>query len=292
MSVSQTIWITGAQGLIGSHLVDQIPDSFRAKIESGESRALGLGREELDLSDFDAVTRMWKEAPPACVIHCAAISRVGDCNTDPERAFHINTALVGHLANLCQSDGARLVLFSTDLVFDGLKSTPYFEEDAPNPVHVYAESKARAEDMARQCENHLILRTSLNAGMNPSRRSGFVEEMKSAWAQGKVLDLFVDEIRCPIPASVTADAVWELALGTFKGTLHWVGSEALSRFEIGAAVASHFPEIKPTIRATTLSDYSGPPRCPTLHLDNSRVQKLLPFPIPKFFDWARNHPKF
>ncbi len=289
MNPSERYWITGAQGLIGSLLMQQIPDSIQVKVQAGQAEVIGITRDSLDLSDFDAISERWKSAPPTCVIHTAALSRVGDCNQNPDLAFHINTDLPEHLARLCQASGSRLVFFSTDLVFDGLKTEPYVETDEVKPVHVYAESKASAEDRVRHCENHLILRTSLNAGRNPSRRSGFVEEMKAAWIAGRTLDLFVDEYRCPIPASVTADGVWELALQDCRGTLHWVGSQLMSRFEIGATVAACFPELHPTVRAGTLRAYSGPPRCPHLNLDISKVSKLLSFEIPGFQEWVKQN---
>lgn len=289
MSRKDIYWITGAQGLIGSLLMQRIPDFIQQKIKTGQAEVVGLTRDTLDLSDFGAITERWKSAPPTCVIHTAALSRVGDCNQNPELAFHINTELPGHLARLCQNSGAKLVFFSTDLVFDGLKTGLYVESDEVKPVHVYAESKARAEDRVRSCDNHLILRTSLNAGRNTSRNSGFVEEMKAAWTVGRTLDLFVDEYRCPIPASVTADGVWELALQESTGTLHWVGSQLMSRFEIGATVAACFPELHPIIRAGTLREYSGPPRCPHLNLDITKVSKLISFQIPRFQDWVKQN---
>lgn len=289
MSQKEVYWITGAQGLIGSLLMQRIPDFIQHKIKTGQAEVVGLTRDALDLSDFEAITERWKSAPPTCVIHTAALSRVGDCNQNPDRAFHINTDLPGHLARLCQASGARLVFFSTDLVFDGMKTEPYVETDEVKPVHVYAESKARAEDQVRVCNNHLILRTSLNAGRNASRNSGFVEEMKAAWTAGKTLDLFVDEYRCPIPASVTADGVWELAQQDCRGTLHWVGSQLMSRFEIGATVAACFPELHPAVRAGTLREYSGPPRCPHLNLEIAQVSKLISFRVPRFQDWVKEN---
>lgn len=289
MSQKEIYWITGAQGLIGNLLMQRIPDCIQNQIKAGQAEVIGLTRETLDLNDFGAIAELWESAPPTCVIHTAALSRVGDCNQNPDLAFRINTDLPGHLAQLCQESGARLVFFSTDLVFDGLKTEPYVETDELKPVHVYAESKARAEDQVRGCDNHLILRTSLNAGRNASRNSGFVEEMKAAWTAGRTLDLFVDEYRCPIPASVTADGVWDLAQQDCRGTLHWVGSQLMSRFEIGATVAACFPGLRPTVRAGTLREYSGPPRCPHLNLDISRVSKLISFQIPRFQDWVKEN---
>jgi dTDP-4-dehydrorhamnose reductase len=186
---------------------------------------------------------------------------------------------------------ARLVFFSTDLVFDGAKGG-YVETDTTNPLSVYGESKAAAEQGVRCHPQHLTIRTSLNGGRSLTGLRSFDEQFRQAWAAGREVTLYADEFRSPIDASVTARAVWELALANVPGTYHIAGSERLSRFEIGEAVAARWPELKPKIQAGSLRNHTGSPRPPDTSLNCAKAQALLSFPLPGFRDWlaAQPHP--
>src|SRR5205807_8208758 len=103
----------------------------------------------------------------------------------------------------------RIVFFSTDLVFDG-RAGQYDETADVNPLSVYGETKVQAERVVLTNPLHTVIRTSLNGGVSPSGDRGFNEALRRAWQAGRTVDLFTDEFRCPIPARLTAQAVWAL----------------------------------------------------------------------------------
>ena len=274
-------WITGAGGLIGSHLV-------RAAAQHAPGwRAVGLTREDLELTNFAAVRERFRRDRPSLIIHAAALSRSPACQADPARARLANVAVTATLAELAA--GIPFVFFSTDLVFDG-RQGHYRESDAPNPLSVYAETKAEAERVVLANPRHLVLRTSLNGGISPSGDRGFNEELRRAWAAGRTTRLFMDEFRCPIPAAVTAQATWALALGQHAGLFHVAGSQRLSRWQIGQLVAARCPEIPPLLEPASLKEYVGAPRPADTTLDCSRAQAVLPFRLPGLGDWLAAHP--
>lgn len=181
------------------------------------------------------------------------------------------------------------IFFSTDLVFDGQKGN--YDESAPvNPLSIYAETKAAAEKIVLVNPRHTVVRTSLNGGTSPSGNRGFNEEMRLAWQQGQTLNLFTDEFRAPIPAMVTARAVWELATKNQPGLYHINGAERLSRWEIGELLAARWPQLNPRIRAGSLKEYKGAPRSPDTSLNCAKVQKLLSFPLPGLKQWLSENP--
>jgi len=274
-------WITGAAGLIGSHLVQTAP-RFAPEFD-----VIGLTRPKLDLTDFAAVRREFARQRPELVIHCAAMSRSPACEADPKLARLMNMDATRNLAELAVD--IPFVFFSTDLVFDGQKGN-YVETDAVNPLGVYAETKVAAEGFVRLHPRHLILRTSLNAGPSPAGDHAFDEQMRLTWGAGRAVNLFTDEFRCPIPAAVTARAVWELVGKNKTGTFHLAGAERLSRFEIGELVAARYPELKPQIIAGSLKEYRGAPRPPDVSLNCAKVQAALSFPLPKFSEWLAEKP--
>lgn len=273
-----TAWITGAGGLIGSHLLRHAGNSGVAP----SWNVIGLTREHLDLTDAVAVARRFQSERPQLIIHCAALSRSPDCQRDPGLARRLNVEVTRTLGELAAE--IPLVFFSTDLVFDGRKGD-YLETDAVNPMSVYAETKVEAESIVLGNPRHLVIRTSLNAGFSPTGDRGMDEQLVLAWQGGRSMSLFTDEFRCPIPASATARAVWELVADGATGILHVAGAEKLSRWQIGELMTARHPEYRRLISAGTLKDYHGAPRSPDTSLNCAKAQARLKFPLPKFSDW-------
>src|SRR5690606_32631873 len=142
------------------------------------------------------------------IVHCAGLTRSPDCEADPERARRLNVDVTAQLASLPE---VTLVFLSTDLVFDGTRGA-YTESDPARPLSAYGRSKLGGEQETLRFPRHLVVRTSLNYGHSPTGNRSFNEEMVAAARAGRTLSLFRDEFRCPIPAAVTARALWELVL--------------------------------------------------------------------------------
>jgi dTDP-4-dehydrorhamnose reductase len=155
---------------------------------------------------------------------------------------------------------------------------------------VYAETKASAEQIILANPRHTVVRTSLNGGISPTRDRGFNEQMRLAWQAGQRMKLFTDEFRSPIPAEVTARAIWELAAPSRPGLYHVAGSERLSRWEIGQLLAARWPQLKPRIEPGSLREYSGAPRAPDTSLNCAKAQTLLSFPLPGLTKWLAAQP--
>jgi dTDP-4-dehydrorhamnose reductase len=274
-------WITGAGGLIGSHLLKCAVNL------APRWQVIGLTRPQLDLFDFNAVRLRFQNERPALILHCAALSKSTTCETEPELARQLNVEVTAHLARLAAD--IPFFFFSTDLVFDG-RQGHYQESDSPNPLGVYAETKANAEQLVLANPRHTVVRTSLNGGISPTGDRAFNEELRRAWKAGRTLRLFTDEFRCPIPAAVTARAVWELVSQNQPGLYHLAGSERLSRCRIGQLIAQRCPDLHPRIEPGSLRDYQGAPRSPDTSLDCARIQSLLSFPLPGLSEYLESHP--
>lgn len=277
---ARTVVVTGSGGLIGSYLVGS------ATRWMPDWRVVGLTRDELDLTDQPAVKGMWQRLHPEAIVHCAAISKALACDRDPDLARRVNVEATSHLADLASGSGARLLFLSTDHVFNGRQGS-YTETDPVSPQTVYGKTKVAAERRILAHERHLVLRTSLNAGLSPTGDRSFVEELILAWRVRQSLTLFTDEYRCPIPAAVTARAIWELIVTAPPGLYHLAGPERLSRWELGQLIASLYPELEPSLRSGTLRDYAGPPRSPDLSLKCDKIRRHLSFQLPGFRSWLQ-----
>jgi dTDP-4-dehydrorhamnose reductase len=276
-----TVWITGAGGLIGDYLVRTAPPF------SPDTVLAGLTRAQLDLTDTAAVRREFHRQSPQLVIHCAALSQSPECQANPARAHRVNVEVTALLADLAAE--IPFLFLSTDLVFDG--STGNYDESAPvSPLGVYAETKVAAERIVLANPKHTVVRTSLNGGTSPTGDRGFNEKLRLAWEAGQILDLFTDEFRCPIPAVVTARAIWELLALNQPGLYHVAGSERLSRWQMGQLIAARWPQLHPRTVPSSRKDYRGASRPVDPALNCAKVQKLLSFSLPGLTQWLAEHP--
>lgn len=275
-------WITGANGLIGSYLVQTAP-KFATRW-----RVRGLRRADFDLLDLPAVRHAFVTDKPRLMIHCAAITQVGEAQANPELARRVNVEMTEFLAELAAD--ISFVFFSTDVVFDGRKGN-YTEADAPNPLHVYGETKVAAEQLVLRNPRHLVIRTSINGGTSPSGTRAFNEQLRRSLQQaGQGMTLFTDEFRCPIPAAATARAVWELAGKHCAGLYHVAGAEKLSRYQIGELLVKRWPEVTAKIKSGSAREFAGPPRALDTSLDIAKAQKVLSKPLPGLSEWLAANP--
>jgi dTDP-4-dehydrorhamnose reductase len=279
--LNNLVWITGANGLIGNYLVRTAPRF------APHWRVCALMRDQLDLLDADAVSREFQKDKPQLVIHCAAITAVAKAQLNPDLARRVNVEATRLLAELAAD--IPFVFFSTDLVFDGRKGN-YTETDAVNPLHLYGETKAAAEQIVLKNPHHTVLRTSLNGGTSRAGNRGFNEDLRLAWQAGRGVHLFTDEFRCPIFAGETARAVWELVNQKRTGLFHIAGAEKLSRWQIGRLIAARWPQLDPKITPALAANFPGPPRPLDTSLNIAKVQCVLSVPLPGLTGWLAANP--
>jgi dTDP-4-dehydrorhamnose reductase len=146
------VLITGVSGLLGINLALEMAEEHMvfgvvnnhplctAALPAGKSLNIIRG----DLTQPGVLHHILKTACPEWIIHCAALANLDACEADPALAHRLNSEVPGELAAIAVEIGARLVHISTDAVFDGQKGD-YSEEDAPNPLSVYARSKLDGE---------------------------------------------------------------------------------------------------------------------------------------------------
>lgn len=270
-------WVTGAGGLLGSTLVSSrwIPGGWDV---------VPLDRRGLELTDGAAVEARFRAERPLGLIHCAAMSRTVACERDPALARTINVEVTGRLARLFA--GLPMVFLSTDLVFDGT-AAPYGEGAATRPLSVYGQTKVEAEKLVLEDPAHWVVRTSLNHGRSPTGDRAFNEDMERAWAEGRRMNLFVDEYRCPIGAEVTARALWRLMEIGGGGVVHVAGSQRLSRWEIGCLLAGGDAARKALLGQASARELGDVRRPPDTTLNLGRARALLGFDLPAYSEWVR-----
>src|SRR5438552_6292317 len=158
------IAIIGANGQLGTDLQEVL---------STEHNIVGLDHSDIEITDIDNVKNVLSSIKPQLVLNTAAYNLVPKAEQYPELAFQINAIGPLNLAKICSDLRVRLAHFSTDYVFDGKKQKPYTEDDPPNPLNAYANTKLSGEYFTlNYCQESFVIRASGIYGKVPSRSKG------------------------------------------------------------------------------------------------------------------------
>ncbi len=239
-------------------------------------RASNAAWYRLDVTDHQSVRRLIAQLRPDAVIHTAVSDRDrAKFSSDADfRAAVVDGGCV--VAEAAVEEGARCIVLSSDLVFDGKRGN-YTEEDPPNPIMPYGQAKADMEDALLAMGTDLVIvRTSLILTLEPMGRH--VAWIVDALHRGVRRDLFTDEFRCPIWSDELAAALLELAVLDHRGLLHVAGSEVTHRYALGMALADFF-SLDSSLIVPALSAESGLNRPLDCTLDCSRAYAMLRTPI-------------
>ncbi len=187
LAVSKTkLAIFGAGGRLGAALAREYAEDFSV---------VAWGRADVDLADPAAVAALVRRTEPDLVINCAAMTNVDTCETEPELARRVNAEAAGAMAAAAQQVGARLVHISTDYVFSGEASTPYAEDDTPEPISIYGLTKREGEQAALAAgPRHAVVRVSWVFG--PDRES-FIDKALHTARRGQPVQAVDDKFSSP-----------------------------------------------------------------------------------------------
>ena len=135
-----------------------------------------LSRHEMDLCDVQSIEKNLKLYRPWAVVNAAGYARIDSAELEPQKCFNDNVIGVRNLANACKLFDIKLLTFSSSMVFDGMKNSPYLESDKVSPLNTYGRSKAEAEKVLLEAEcKALVIRTSLF--FSPWNQAHFIGQM-------------------------------------------------------------------------------------------------------------------
>ncbi len=226
---------------------------------------------EIDLTD-DASIRKWiRDAAPAAIVNAAAYTAVDKAETETDLAMKINGVAPGILAEETKKIGALLVHYSTDYVFDGAKTEPYVEADAPNPLSAYGRSKLAGDRAIQQVGgNHLIFRLCWVYG---ARGQNFLLTMQRLAREREKLRVVRDQIGSPtwsrMVAEVTALSLKQVLVAgdarAFNGVYHLSASGHTSWHGFAESIVRLMPDEALKCRqveAISTTEYPTPAKRP------------------------------
>ncbi len=146
------IGVIGGAGRLGQALV---------KAWTPVAEMIPVGRSAIDLRDSASITGYLGSHPLDLVVLTAALTAVDYCETHGQEAFEVNAEGPREVARICAEAGIKVVMVSTDFVFDGAKPGPYLEDDAISPISVYGASKRKGEEYVLQASpDNLVVRVA------------------------------------------------------------------------------------------------------------------------------------
>ena len=250
---------------------------------------------EVDFSKPSSLRSCVEKVRPQVVINSVAYTDVNKAESEKERAKLINTEAPTILAEACRVLGAVLIHYSTDYVFDGVKGTPYTEEDHPHPLNVYGQTKLDGERSVLDvgCTT-LILRTAWVYSM---RRDSYVSKVLN-WARNqRKMKVVEDQVSNPTWARALAEITAQLLakagpdpipwLKEISGTYHIAGRGFASRYEWANEIMRNDPnasqQICENILAAQSTEFPAPAVRPQFSaLDCGKYEKVFSLSLP---DW-------
>lgn len=174
---------------------------------------MAVGRQELDLTNADALRSTIRSFSPKLIVNAAAYTAVDRAEEEKTLAFKVNADAPAILAEEAQEARAGLIHYSTDYVFDGTRRAPYSEDDPTNPVNVYGASKLAGEQaIANSGAPYFIFRTSWVYG---PRGRNFLLTMLRLAAERSEIKVVNDQIGAPTSSRSIAEATADIITDCF-----------------------------------------------------------------------------
>jgi dTDP-4-dehydrorhamnose reductase len=264
------ILITGANGLLGQHMVKLILDSTSHEIMATSKREPRLVIQDsrihyysLDITDGMAVNLLLEKLRPDTIIHCAALTQVDECEQNPIKAWEINVTATRFLVEAAKQINAFMIFVSTDFVFDGIHG-PYKETDEVNPVSYYGSTKVAAEKaVAESGMPYAIVRTCLLYGnILFGTRSNVISWVKENLEQGQKIKVVSDQWRTPTYIEDLAKGILLIADKKATGLFHISGKDFLSPYDMAMATAEYLHLDASLIEKVDASVFSQPAKRP------------------------------
>lgn len=181
------VLVTGIKGQLGYDVMREL--------EKRGQEAVGVGREEMDITDAARVRQVLEECTPDAVIHCSAYTAVDRAEDERDLCYKVNVEGTKNIAEICAELGCKMIYLSTDFVFSGEGERPWEPDDEAGPLSVYGASKYEGEkEVKSRLDKFFIVRISWVFGVNGNN---FVKTMLRVGKENGAVKVVDDQIGSP-----------------------------------------------------------------------------------------------
>jgi dTDP-4-dehydrorhamnose reductase len=260
--------IAGKNGTLGK--------AFMNSCQQRSIPYIGLGRNELDISKENEIASAIERFKPWAIVNTAGFVNVDEAELREEECFAVNATGPGLLAKACYEKGIQFMTFSSDLVFDGAKDSPYNESDRISPINVYGESKAHGEIHSLSANpDSLIIRTSSFFG--PIDKFNFAYHILQSLRNSVVVDVANNVIVSPTYVPDMVGAALDLLIDEEDGVWHLSNEGHLTWADFATEIAGRAGYKIPNINFRPCNEMGWKARRPL----NSALQSQKGIQLPK-----------
>lgn len=195
------ILVTGAKGQLGCEI--------KALSKDYPFNFFFTCKEELNICDEQAIRTFVAMHNINAIVNCAAYTAVDKAESESKLANLINHHAVKNLALISKEKNIKLIHISTDYVFDGTNHQPYIEEDTPNALSIYGQTKLDAEMAIQEInpKGSIIIRSSW---IYSSHGNNFVKTMLRLGNEKEFLGVIYDQVGTPTYARDLAKVILDI----------------------------------------------------------------------------------
>jgi dTDP-4-dehydrorhamnose reductase len=244
------VTVFGSSGLLGQALVEELKSEQLTALSSADA----------DLRNPARIQEVIRASRPDWIILAAAYTDVDGCESNRELAFAVNCQGAIDVAQAARDAGSRLLFLSTDYVFDGNKKSPYETGDPRNPINVYGESKARAEERLLEILPEVcIVRTSWLFGRGGKCFPATILKLATTRPDLAVVN---DQRGCPTLTVDLASTLAQLCRKSARGLVHATNAGNCTWFDLARQIV-RISRLATVVRPVPTTDFPRPARRPS-----------------------------
>ncbi len=263
------IALTGADGLVGSRIIELLKEDFEF---------IPLSQKSMDITDKEQVDNALKNLNFDIFFHLAAYTNVSGAEINKELCFDINVEGTKNVFEAVNQKQKKFIYVSTDFVFDG-KNPPYLEDSTPSPSGVYANSKYQGEKVIGS--DGMIIRIAYPYRTSFELKKDFFRTFKFYLENKKPLLLITNSLMTPTFIDDIAFGLKYLFNNYSPETYHLVGSQSVSPYDAAIKVAETFGLDKSLIGKITYEKYvkgkAQLPQFATIRSEKNSFYKMKTF---------------
>ena len=263
--------VVGHKGQLGKEFVNIF------QIKGFDYTAVDI--DELDISNYIELKKFFSYFKPDVIINCAAYNNVDGAETEFESANKVNALAPKYIAEISKKQNSFLVHFSSDYVFDGMKTNGlYYENDNVNPINKYGKSKLDGENYIRNSDvDYLIFRLSWVFGEG---KQNFIYKFREWAKSNNTLNITTDEVSVPTYAKMVAENTMKALEKGLTGLYHLTNSGYTSRFGCAEKIINQL-DLNVKLNPVKQSHFNLPAKRPKFSaMSNANISNLLNIKIP------------
>lgn len=257
------ILVTGCAGMLGSKAVSMLSDKYDV---------LGVDLKDFDITKEDECIKAITDYNPDIILHCAAYTAVDNAEEDREKCMLINETGSKNVAIGAEKASALMIYYSTDYVFDGTKRDAYLEDDSPNPINVYGESKLLGEERVKEiASKYAIMRITWLYGENGKN---FSQTMLNLAKTRDTLTVVNDQFGSPTYTGDVVKQSEKLFDTTDYGIYHSSAEGVCSWYDV-AVETFKIASVDITVKPVSSAEYPTKAKRPVnSYLENAKLKSI------------------